>query len=142
MSAAWLDKPTLRNINLSAKAGSLVTVVGPVGAGKSSLLMAILGELLPSSGSVTVEGPVGYASQEAWIMSDTIKSNITFGSKWDAEWYQQVVTACQFVPDLALFDAGSNTEVTRSISEVFIFCPFNFLHISMRAHLLTIPTWL
>eukprot|EP00045_Choanoeca_perplexa_P017109 m.242188 g.242188 ORF g.242188 m.242188 type:complete len:1449 (-) comp17453_c0_seq21:1230-5576(-) len=111
MSAAWLDKPTLRNINLRAKAGSLVTVVGPVGAGKSSLLMAMLGELLPSSGTVTMEGPVGYASQEAWIMSDTIQNNITFGSKWDPEWYQQVVTACQFGPDLALFDAGSSTQV-------------------------------
>eukprot|EP00730_Choanoeca_flexa_P003771 TRINITY_DN11495_c0_g1_i5.p1 TRINITY_DN11495_c0_g1~~TRINITY_DN11495_c0_g1_i5.p1 ORF type:complete len:925 (+),score=222.82 TRINITY_DN11495_c0_g1_i5:170-2776(+) len=111
MSAAWLDKPTLRNINLEARPGELVAVVGPVGAGKTSLLMAILGELLPSAGSVTVEGTVGYSSQEAWIMSDTIRNNITFGSDYDEKWYQNVVDACQFTPDLALFDAGSETEV-------------------------------
>jgi len=135
MSAAWLDKPTLRNINLTAKAGSLVTVVGPVGAGKSSLLMAILGELLPFAGSVTVEGPVGYASQEAWVMSDTIQNNITFGSKWDPEWYRQVVTACQFVPDLALFDAGSDTQVWTCSLVLHLpsLCPVSARSLSVRS---------
>jgi len=44
----------LENINLSVKKGELVVVVGPVGCSKTSLLMAILGELSVISGSVTV----------------------------------------------------------------------------------------
>lgn len=44
---------TLDNINLRAQPGTLVAVIGTVGAGKSSLFQAILGELPPESGSVT-----------------------------------------------------------------------------------------
>lgn len=45
--------PTLRNINLEIKNGQKVAVCGPVGAGKSSLLHAVLGEILKVSGTVS-----------------------------------------------------------------------------------------
>jgi len=44
----------LQNINLSVKKGELVVIVGPVGCSKTSLLMAILGELKVVSGNITV----------------------------------------------------------------------------------------
>ena len=46
-SFAWApgEPPTLRDMSLEARAGQLVMVVGEVGAGKSSLLAAILGEM-------------------------------------------------------------------------------------------------
>ena len=43
---------SLSNINLKVRPGSLVAVVGPVGAGKSSLLSALLGEMYKQSGYV------------------------------------------------------------------------------------------
>ena len=57
---------------------SFVVIVG-----KSSLLMAIMGELTPSTGSVVVRGDVGYASQEAWIQSLSVRDNILFGRPYD-----------------------------------------------------------
>ena len=39
------SKPTLKNINLTVNKGDLIAVVGTVGAGKSSLLSALLGEM-------------------------------------------------------------------------------------------------
>ena len=36
---------TLKNINLEMKQGELLAIVGPVGSGKSSLLLALLGEM-------------------------------------------------------------------------------------------------
>ena len=57
-------KPTLENINLSVIKGSLVAVVGTVGAGKSSLLSAILGELEQVDGKVRVRGSVAYTAQQ------------------------------------------------------------------------------
>ena len=54
-SFAWnetQETPTLHNINLNIRRGSLVTIVGTVGSGKSSLLAALLGEMLKVSGRV------------------------------------------------------------------------------------------
>ena len=56
----------------------LLAVVGQVGAGKSSLLQCLLGELRPLAGSVKMEGRVSYASQETWIFSATLRETL----KW------------------------------------------------------------
>ena len=45
----------LHSINLSIKAGQLVAVVGHVGAGKSSLISALLGEMEKMTGHVSVK---------------------------------------------------------------------------------------
>lgn len=46
------ESPTLTNINLYAKRGALITVVGRVGSGKSSLLASLLGEMPKITGKV------------------------------------------------------------------------------------------
>ena len=66
-------KPTLKNIRLEVPKGSLVGVVGVVGAGKSSLLSAILGEMEKTQGGINVEGSVAYVPQQAWIQNMTLK---------------------------------------------------------------------
>lgn len=94
---AYWDKslnPTLKDISLEVKQGELHIVVGPVGAGKSSLLMTILGELPVSEGIKKVHGRVGYASQQAWIFNATVKENILFGQDFDEDRYQQVIECC------------------------------------------------
>jgi ATP-binding cassette subfamily C (CFTR/MRP) protein 1 len=57
-------EPVLENINLSVKKGELAAVVGRVGSGKSSLMSALLGDMLKTNGSVKVRGSVAYASQQ------------------------------------------------------------------------------
>lgn len=48
-------KPVLKNLNMTVEKGSLVAVVGTVGAGKSSLCSAILGEMEKQSGTLNVK---------------------------------------------------------------------------------------
>ena len=62
------DPVTLKDINFSVKPKSLTAIVGTVGAGKSSLISACLGEMEKVSGTVNVKGKVGYVPQQAWLV--------------------------------------------------------------------------
>ena len=72
----------------------LVAVIGPVGAGKSSLLMAMLEELEIISGNVDIKGSVFYVSQEPWIFTASIKQNILFGKPYDEKKFNEVISVC------------------------------------------------
>ena len=67
--------------DLFFKRGKLNLIVGPTGSGKTSLLMALLGEMhyIPSGPDSFVnlprEGGVAYAAQESWVQNDTIKGS-------------------------------------------------------------------
>ena len=51
-----LQKQALKNVNLTIETGSFVTVIGSNGAGKSTLLGVLAGDVLPTSGRVTIGG--------------------------------------------------------------------------------------
>ncbi|PCH44281.1 multidrug resistance-associated ABC transporter [Wolfiporia cocos MD-104 SS10] len=103
--------PTLEDINLTVRKGELFGVLGRVGAGKTSLISAITGEMLRTEGEVKLYGSVSYAPQNPWIMSATIKDNILFSHAYDEEFYNIVLDACALRQDLALLPNGDLTEV-------------------------------
>ncbi|TBU30707.1 metal resistance protein YCF1 [Dichomitus squalens] len=103
--------PTLEDINLTVRKGELAGILGRVGAGKTSLLSAIIGEMRRVDGEVNVFGTVSYAPQNPWIMSATIRDNILFSHKYEEEFYNLVLDACALRQDLALMPSGDMTEV-------------------------------
>ncbi|KAF7309660.1 hypothetical protein MIND_00337100 [Mycena indigotica] len=103
--------PTLENIDLVSRKGQLTAVMGRVGAGKTSLLSAIIGDMTRNEGKVKLYGSVSYAPQNPWIMSATVRDNIIFNHVYDEEFYTQVIEACALSPDLALLPQGDLTEV-------------------------------
>lgn len=103
--------PNLKDINVTIRSGQVTAIVGSVGSGKSTLGLAFLGELHPTSGSVQLASNIAYASQEAWILNATVRDNITFGKPYEPEWYAKVIQACALVPDLDSFVAGDQTEI-------------------------------
>ena len=128
-----LDKEvaeSFRLINMSVKfeIGELNIIAGPTGSGKTSLLMALLGEMKLLEGKVQIPGgfirqelradpqtglteSVAYCSQQAWLVNDTIKENILFASPFDAKRYKAVIKACALERDLEILDAGDKTLV-------------------------------
>ncbi|CAH7667979.1 P-loop containing nucleoside triphosphate hydrolase protein [Phakopsora pachyrhizi] len=103
----------LSDINLRIRAGSLVSIVGPVGAGKTSLLEALLGEM-----TKRVKGPpakfggtVGYCPQKSWAQNDTIRSNVLFGQNFDPVRYKSVLWASCLEEDLQKLPLGDLTVV-------------------------------
>lgn len=101
----------LRDVDLFAKRGELVAIVGSVGSGKTALLAALLGQIDCHSGSADVQGTIAYVPQQAWCPNDSIRGNILFGLPYDEERYRNVLRLACLETDLALFDAGDATEI-------------------------------
>jgi ABC-type multidrug transport system fused ATPase/permease subunit len=86
------DKPVLRNISFTVKGGSIVAIVGPTGAGKTSLVNLLARFYDPQSGNIRVDGmnlrdttltslrtQVAFVFQETYLFSDTVAANIAYG---------------------------------------------------------------
>ncbi|XP_038066967.1 ATP-binding cassette sub-family C member 8-like [Patiria miniata] len=116
-SFAWEEGsslPTLANINLDIPMGKLTMIVGQVGSGKSSLLSALLGEMITASGGVQWNqncGSIAYGAQKPWLLNATLKENILFGNGFDKKRYKKVITACSLQPDIDILPAGDQTEI-------------------------------
>jgi ABC-type multidrug transport system fused ATPase/permease subunit len=110
------EKSVLEKLNLEVKPGESVAIVGPVGAGKSSLLLAALGEVPIVSGHMGFTGiesgqfpRMAYVPQEAFVMNGSLRENIEFGSK-DGDINMAIHTSCM-AHDLKLFGGGLDTEI-------------------------------
>ena len=107
----------LEDINFVARKAELSCIVGRVGAGKSSFLEAILGNIWKIHGEVVVHGRTAYVAQQAWVMNASVKENIVFGHRWDPQFYERTINACALTEDLKSLPDGDQTEVgERGIS--------------------------
>ena len=61
-----------------------------MGSGKSSLLSALLGEMIRMEGEANVRGKVAYVPQQAWMRNTSLKENILFGKKLKQDVYDKV----------------------------------------------------
>ena len=68
--------------------------IGQVGSGKSSLLSALIGDMVKKGGALSIDGAVAYVPQQAWIQNATLKYNVIFGKKPNSQVYEKVVDAC------------------------------------------------
>ena len=111
------DRNVLENIDFSARKGDLSCIVGRVGAGKSSFLESLLGNLFKVNGQVTVRGSVAYVAQSSWVMNASVRENIVFGHRWDQKFYERTINACAFKEDFVSLPDGDETQVgERGIS--------------------------
>ncbi|KNE65539.1 hypothetical protein AMAG_11152 [Allomyces macrogynus ATCC 38327] len=106
------DQPILCDVDLKIRAGQFVAVVGQVGSGKSSLLLAALGQLHSSTeGAVRRVTDASYTPQAAYVFPGTVEDNIVMASPVDADRLARVVAVCQLKPDIARWDNGLQTRL-------------------------------
>uniref|UniRef100_A0A2K6KRK6 ATP binding cassette subfamily C member 6 n=1 Tax=Rhinopithecus bieti TaxID=61621 RepID=A0A2K6KRK6_RHIBE len=109
-------------INLTVPQGCLLAVVGPVGAGKSSLLSALLGELSKVDGFMSIKGAVAYVPQEAWVQNTSVVENVCFGQELEPAWLERVLEACALRPDVDSFPEGVHTSIGEQVRVSRSFC--------------------
>lgn len=87
------NKPLIRDFNLEVRPGEMVAIVGPTGAGKTTLINLLMRFYDVTAGSISVDGhdirnlsrqeyhkQFGMVLQDAWLYEGTVKENLRFGN--------------------------------------------------------------
>lgn len=87
------DRKLIENLNVSAKAGQRIAIVGPTGCGKTTLINLLMRFYDPNDGKISVDGNdimdvtrkslrknYGMVLQETWLKSGTVSENISMGN--------------------------------------------------------------
>lgn len=99
----------LRNVDFILKKGEVLSIVGAIGSGKTSLLFAIMKEIPRFSGKIYATRSLAFTEQEPYILQGTLRENILFGKDFERKFYDKVVTACCLLDD---FSQLSNADLT------------------------------
>jgi len=100
------DKPLIKHMNLEVKPGQSIAIVGPTGAGKTTIVNLLMRFYEINSGQITIDGVdirslkrsdlrkmFGMVLQDTWLFNGTIRENIAYG-KHDAT-EEEIVRATQ-----------------------------------------------
>ena len=119
----------LGKLNLAFPTGSLSVITGPVGSGKTTLILSLLGETNLLSGKIfmpddhanrdacpvdpvtNLSDMIAFCAQMPWLVGTSLRENITFGAPWNKTRYNAVVDACALRKDFEIFELGDETEV-------------------------------
>jgi ATP-binding cassette subfamily B protein len=108
VSLFYGDKPILKNISFSVKAGSKTAIIGPTAAGKSQLLYLLTNLISPSSGSIEFDGiptddytkelfhsQIGFVFQDSVIFNMSLRENIAFNDKVTNESLEKAIATAE-----------------------------------------------
>lgn len=111
-----LASPILLDVSQPLDRGEILICAGAVGSGKTTLAMAMLGEVTPTNGSISVSSrKIAYCAQGSWLPSVPIREAISGHLlDLDIEWYNTVIEACGLVSDFDSFVGGDMAPIENN----------------------------
>lgn len=119
-------RPALSNVSLTIKPGQIVALVGPSGAGKTTIVDVLLGILPPQSGTVLISGlssldaiekwsgAISYVPQDVMISNGTVRENVSMGYPEDIsrdEFVWDALKVAQLSEFIASLPGGLDSQV-------------------------------
>lgn len=126
ISLSFGEKPVLKNISFSVKAGSKTAIIGPTAAGKSQLLYLLTGLIAPDSGSIEFDGvridnytkdlfhsQIGFVFQDSVIFNMSLRENIAFSNKVTDESLNKAISTAELSDFIDSLPQGLDTIVSE-----------------------------
>ncbi|MBV9505507.1 MAG: ABC transporter ATP-binding protein [Acidobacteriia bacterium] len=120
------DKPALKNVTFSVRAGTRTAIIGPTAAGKTQLLYLLIGLLKPTSGAVTYDGNpiddydkealhrhVGFVFQDSVLFNLSLRENIAFSNTAQPQDLERAIAAAELQDFIATLPQGLDTAVSE-----------------------------
>jgi ATP-binding cassette subfamily B protein len=126
VSLSFGEKPVLKDISFSIKAGSKTAIIGPTAAGKSQLLYLLTGLIAPDSGSIEFDGvridnytkdlfhsQIGFVFQDSVIFNMSLRENIAFSNKVTDESLNKAISTAELSDFIDSLPQGLDTIVSE-----------------------------
>ncbi|MCC8423444.1 ABC transporter ATP-binding protein [Mucilaginibacter sp. UR6-11] len=126
VTVSYGQKPALKDVSMSIKAGSKIAIIGPTAAGKTQLLYLLTGLIPADSGSVEFDGKpintynseafhsqVGFVFQDSIIFNMSIRENIAFSDTVTNESLQKAIDTAELKDFVDSLPDGLNTIVSE-----------------------------
>lgn len=126
------DQPVIKNLSIKIEPGHRIAIVGPTGAGKTTLVNLLMRFYEPNSGTIRIDGVdiakmkrsdvrklFGMVLQDTWLFNGTIRDNITYGNS-DATEEEMVKTAKEAHVDhfVRSLPGGYDMEINEEASNI------------------------
>ncbi|WP_284044081.1 ABC transporter ATP-binding protein [Actinoplanes sp. M2I2] len=126
------DKPLIEHLSLSARPGQTVAIVGPTGAGKTTLVNLLMRFYDVDAGRILLDGrdiatmpreqlreEIGMVLQDTWLFGGTIAENIAYGAdSFDLEAVKKAAEAAYVDPFVRMLPDGYDTVIDEEGSNV------------------------
>jgi ATP-binding cassette subfamily B protein len=126
ISLSYGEKPVLKNISFSVRAGSHSAIIGPTAAGKSQLLYLLTNLINPDSGSIEFDGigiekytkelfhsQIGFVFQDSVIFNMSLRENIAFNEKVTDESLEKAIATAELTDFIETLPEKLDTVVSE-----------------------------